>query len=415
MDVVASCAAGLDVHQNSVVVCLLTKDGGRKMQKEFRRFGTMTKDLRELARWLAEARCESAVMEGTGVYWMPVYAALEEAGVPATIGNARHIAKVPGRKTDVNDAEWLATLARHGLVRPSFVPPALLREVRDLLRYRRKLVEHRSAERLRVLKHLELAGIKLASVASDAFGVSGTAILRALAAGNSTPEEMAKLAKGLLKKKVKLLEDALDGRFTEHHRLILRIQLQLLDDLQKSLDQLEAAIAERLKPFSDVLKNLQTIPGIDTIGAATLVAELGVDMSVFPTARHAAAWAGLAPGQNESAGKSRAAPTTRGNKHLKTVLAECALAISRMKGTWLRDKFYRVKARRGHQRALIAIAHKLLRMAYAILRDNKPYHELGPEYLDRKDTAKTAQRLIGRLRNLGYEVDVRPTAEPSAA
>jgi len=402
METLMECCAGLDVHQGSVVVALLCVKG-RKVEKEIRTFGTMKADLEQLADWLCESECTDVAMEATGVYWLPVYAALEYR-LNVTVANARHISKVPGRKTDVSDAEWIAQLLMHGLLKKSFIPPADLRCVRDIMRYRRGLVETRTTERNRVLKLLESASIKLASVASDVFGVSGMLMLKAMALGTKTPSEVAKLAKGVLKKKEDQLCLALDGRLQPHHRQLLTMQISRLQELEADIAELEAKANALLKPYQREMELLQSIPGVSWVGAGTIICELGVDMSVFPSSGHFASWIGLTPGNNQTGGKSRPAKVTLGNVYVKTALAECALSTSRAKGTHLRDKFYRVKARRGHQRAVIAVAHKMARIAYCILRDKTPYRELGDAYLDRRDEARIVSSQVRRLNRLGYKV-----------
>jgi len=327
--------------------------------------------------------------------------------------NAHHIKNVPGRKTDVKDSEWLADLARHGLIKRSFVPPKPLRRVRDLLRYRRKLVESRATERNRLLKLLETANIKLASVVTDVFGVSGLLMLRALVEGRATPSETAQLARGLLRKKVGDLELALEGRLEEHHRFLLNLQLRRLDQLDSDVALLDARIDEALSPYQEQRQLLEQIPGVSHILAAVLLAELGTDMSVFPSARHVAAWAGVCPGNNESAGKRKATSARKGNVHLRTALVEAAVAASRKKGSYLRDKFHRLRARRGPKRAAMAIGHKILVAAYHMLSTGTSYKDLGASYLDGLDTRRVTRNLVRRLERLGYGVTLQP--KPAAA
>jgi transposase len=313
---------------------------------------------------------------------------------------------VPGRKTDVKDAEWLADLVRHGLIAKSFVPPPPIRVLRDLLRYRRKLVESRTAERNRLLKLLETANIKLSSVASDVFGVSGMLMLRALLEGTSTPQEMACLAKGRLREKTADLELALEGRMDFDHRFLLGLQLERLEHVDCDIAKVDERIDERLKPYEEQHARLKKIPGVDHVLAATLVAELGVDMSVFHSDKHLAAWAGVCPGNNESAGKKKNSQARKGNIYLKTALYEAGRAASKAKGTYLKDKFYRLKARRGYQRAAIAIGHKILIATYHMLVKRVAYNELGEAYLDHLDKTKVAGNLVRRLQRLGFEVKI---------
>ncbi len=373
---------GLDVHQATVVACLLIVLKNGKVQKQIRTFGTTTRELLALREWLLSEGCTHVAMESTGVYWKPVYAILEGA-LEIVVANAQHVKKVPGRKTDVKDAEWIADLLCHGLLRSSFVPPKPLRELRDLTRYRRKLVESQAAERNRLLKLLETANIKLASVASDVFGVSGRLMLQALTQGKATPQEMAELAKGLLRKKIPELEPALEGKVEEHHRFLLKLQLDRLEAAEKDLAVLEQHIQEKLKPYAKQLSLLDEIPGVDWTLAAVIIAELGVDMSVFQTVSQLASWAGVCPGNNESAGKRKSSQIPKGNMYLKTALVEAANAAARAKGTYLRDKFFRLKARRGYKRAVVAVAHKILVAIYHMLSHEVSYNDLGDLYLDK--------------------------------
>src|SRR3989441_403238 len=323
---------GLDVHQATVVACLLIVLKNGRVHKQMRTFGTTTRELLTLRDWLLSEGCTHVAMESTGVYWKPVYAILEGA-LEIVVANAQHVKKVPGRKTDVKDAEWIADLLCHGLLRPSFVPPKPIRELRDLMRYRRKLTESQAAERNRLLKLLETTNIKLASVASDVFGVSGRLMLEALAQGKATPQEMAELAKGLLRKKIPELEPALEGRLEEHHRFLLELQLRRLEAAEEDLAALQQCIQEKLKPYARQLALLDEIPGVDWTVAAVIIAELGVDMSVFGSASQLASWAGVCPGNNESAGKRRSSRVPKGNVYLKTALVEAAHAAARTKGS----------------------------------------------------------------------------------
>ena len=400
---------GLDVHQATVVACLLTVLADGKVKKQIRAFGTTTRELLALSQWLQGEGCTHLAMESTGVYWKPVYAVLEGT-FELIVANAQHIKNVPGRKTDVKDAEWIADLLLHGLLRPSFVPPKPIRELRDLTRYRRKLVESRSAERNRLLKVLETANIKLASVASDAFGVSGMQMLTALAEGKATPAEMAELAKGRLREKIPQLEPALEGRMEEHHRYLLKLQLRRMRDLDQDLAELEERIQQRLEPYREQLQLLEEIPGVDWTLAAVIIAELGVDMKVFPTASQLASWAGVSPGNNESAGKRRNARVTKGNFYLKTALVEAAQAATRAKGTYLRDKYYRLKARRGAKRAVVAIGHKILVAVYHMLSDQVSYNDLGDLYLDRLNKEHLTRNLVRRLERIGWRVTLEKAA-----
>lgn len=405
MEAIVERSCGLDVHQASVVACLLVGPADRRPRKEVRTFGTTTGDLIRMREWLSGAGCTHVGMESTGIYWMPVYAILE-GHFELIVGNASHIKQVPGRKTDVKDSEWIADLIRHGLVRRSFVPPKPLRELRELLRYRRKLVESQTAERNRMLKLLETANIKLASVATDVFGVSGRLMLRALLDGTSAPEQIAALAKGRLRKKSVELAAALNGRIEDHHRFLLSMQLERMEQIEQCIEKLDLRIDEKLVPYQQQLERLKQIPGVERVSAAVIIAELGVDMTVFPTVKHAAAWVGVCPGNNESAGKRRGPPGRKGNYHLTTTLVQAAIGASRTKGTYLKERYWRLKARRGPKRAAMAIAHKILIAAYHMLAAGTDHHELGATHLDRAKPRVKAT-LVKRLERLGYRVTLQ--------
>jgi transposase len=400
---------GLDVHQATVVACLLIVLKNGKVQKQIRTFGTTTRELVSLREWLLSESCTHVAMESTGVYWKPIYAILDGA-FEIVVANAQHIKKVPGRKTDVKDAEWIADLLCHGLLRSSFVPPKPIRELRDLTRYRRKLVESRSAERNRLLKLLETANIKLASVATDVFGVSGLLMLQALVEGKATPQEMAELAKGLLRKKIPALELALEGKVEEHHRFLLSGQLRRLQAVEEDLGVLEHRIEEKLKPYAAQLTLLDEIPGVDGTLAAGIIAEMGVDMSVFGSVSQLASWAGICPGNNESGGKRKSSRIPKGNMYLKTALVEAANAAAKAKGTYLRDKFYRLKARRGYKRAAVAVAHKILVAIYHMFSHQVCYDDLGDLYLDKLNKHHLTRNLLHRLERLGYIVTLEQKA-----
>lgn len=409
MEAIVERCCGLDVHQATVVACLLVGGAEAKPRKEVRTFGTMTRDLQALRQWLQEAGCTHVGMESTGIYWLPVYTVLEGA-FELVVGNATHIKQVPGRKTDVKDSEWIADWLRHGLIKRSFVPPKAIRELRDLVRYRRKLSDARTAECNRLLKLLETANVKLATVASDVFGVSGRRMLRAILAGTSTPGEMAQLAKGALRKKLTALAYALEGRVEEHHRFLLGMQLDRVEQIEGTMATLDARIDVALVPYDAHLRRLTAIPGVDRIGAATIIAELGVDMSVFPTPQHAAAWAGVCPGNNESAGRRKGHAGRKGNVHLTTALVQAAKCAARKKGSYLKEKYWRLKARRGANRAALAVAHKILIAVYHILKDPQDYRDLGPAHLDQLSAKTLKTSLVKRLERLGYRVSLEPIA-----
>ena len=409
MEVLLERCAGLDVHQASVVCCVLIGAPGRKAQKLLRRFGTTMRELEALKAWLVEHGVTHVGMESTGVYWKPVYAVLE-GHFELIVGNAHHIKNVPGRKTDVKDAEWIAQLVRHGLVRKSFVPPPAIRDLRELVRCRRTLIETRTAARNRVLKLLEGAGIKLSGVASDAFGVSGRAMLEALAAGATDAAGMAGLARGRMRRKAAELEAALEGRLREHQRFLLAMHLRQLEAIERDLEALDARIEAQLEPFRAQRELLMRIPGVDRVTAAVIIAEIGTDMAVFATARRLAAWAGVAPGNYESAGRPKGAAVRRGNVFLKAALFAAASAAVRTKGSYYRDKYHRLRARRGLVRALLAIAHKLLIAAFHLLATGEAFRDLGEGYLDQITRKRSTARLVQRLSSLGYEVMLVPKA-----
>jgi len=412
MEVVAPRCAGLDVHRSVIVACALLSEGGGRVRKLGGEFVTTRAGLERLLAWLQDLGVTHVGMESTGVYWMPVYAVLEQAGgFTLIVVNAQHAKAVKGRKTDVKDAQWLAELVRHGLVRGSFVPPRPIRELRDLTRYRRTLVENQGSERRRLIKLLEMADIKLAGVISDIFGVSGRAILRALITGGQTAVEMSKLARGSLRKKRGQLIDALAGALAEHQRQILALQLARVEADEADLAALDQTIAERLAPYTAQMARLMTIPGIDWVVAATVIAEIGVDMAVFPSAGHLAAWAGTCPGNNESAGKRKPTGARTGNPYLKTALCNAAIAASRKRGSFFKAKYHKLKSRRGGGRAALAIAHKLIVCVYHMLSSTAPYRELGEDYFDKRDTQRAARRYVRRLRDLGFSVLLQPLSQ----
>jgi len=400
MEAIVERCAGLDVHQATVVACLKVGAAGAKPRKELRTFGTTLPELEELRDWLKTNGCTLVTMESTGVYWMPVYAVLEDH-FEMVVGNAHHIKNVPGRKTDIRDCDWISELARHGLIAKSFVPPRPIRELRDLTRYRRKLVQSTASERNRLLKLLESANIKLSSVASDVFGVSGWAMLQALVEGTQSPAEMAQLARRRMRRKLPELERALQGRLEEHHRFLLGVQMRRIETMEADVAELDKRLREKLAPYSKPMRRLMQIPGVDWV-----IAEIGVDMSVFVNAAHLASWASLCPGNHESAGKQRSGKTRKGNVHLKTALVTAAVAASKAKGTYLADKYRRLKSRRGALRAAVAIGHKILVIAYRMLADDSDYQELGDGYLDQLNTRRNASNMVRWLRQMGYDVQI---------
>src|SRR5918997_1834615 len=409
MEALIECCAGLDVHQASVVCCVLIGAPGRRPQKLLRSFGTTTRELEALRAWLVEHGVTHVGMESTGVYWKPVYAVLE-GPFELIVGNAHHIKNVPGRKTDVKGAEGIAQLVRHGLFARSFVPPPAIRDLRELVRCRRTLIETRTAVRNRVLKLLEGANIKLSGVASDVFGVSGTAMLEALAAGGTDAAGMAGLARGRMRRKHAALEAALEGRMREHQRFLLAMHLRQLEAVERDLGALDARIDAPLAPFRAQPGMLPQTPGGGRVTAAASLAENGPDMGVCAPARRLAAWAGVAPGSHEGAGKPKGAAVRRGNVFLKSALFAAASAAVRTKGSYYRDKYHRLRSRRGPVRALMAIAHKLLVAAFHMLATGEAFRDLGEKYLDQITRKRSTTRLVQRLRNLGYEVVLVPKA-----
>lgn len=409
MNVVYERCAGLDVHKKSVVACRIEPDEGGGWHKETQRFGTMTDELLALADWLRAGRVTTVAMESTGVYWKPVFNILESE-YEVLVVNARHIKYVPGRKSDVSDAQWIAELLQHGLVKGSYIPEAPQRDLRDLLRYRISLVQERAREINRVQKVLEDANVKLASVASNVLGVSGRQMLEAIVAGNDEPEALAQLAKGRLRAKIPQLERALRGQVRSSHRLLLRLHLEHIDDISAKIDSLNEEIDRLLLPFDekDELRRLDAIPGVGLEVAQVVIAELGVDMSRFPSAAHAASWAGLAPGKNESAGKNRSGKITPGNPHLKPALVQAAHAASRTKNNYLAAQFRRLAARRGKKRAAIAVAHSILVIAYHMLQNGTEYRDLGGDYFDKRNKDRLQHSLVKRLEGLGLEVTLTP-------
>ena len=412
MDVVHARCCGLDVHKKTVVACLLTPGRRGQPQKAVRTFGTMTADLLELADWLAAAGCTHVAMESTGVYWQPIWNLLE-ARFTLLLVNARHIKQVPGRKTDVRDCEWLAQLLRHGLVRASFVPARPQRELRELTRYRTTLVRDRSTAVNRLQKTLEGANLKLGSVASNVVGLSGRQILEALLGGTTDPATLADLARGKLRAKLPELERALTAQFGAHHRFLVAQHLAQLDFLDEQLAVVSAEIAERLRPFDAAIARLDTLPGVGRSTAEVLLAELGTDMGQFPSARDLASWAGLCPGQDQSAGKRRSGKTRKGNPWLRTALVEAAQGAARTKDSYFAAQYRRLARRRGRKRALVAVAHSVLVRVYYLLRRGTSYDELGGNYFDERDRHAIERRLVRRLEQLGHKVTLEP-ADPAA-
>ena len=416
MEVVHRRCCGLDVHKKSVVACVLLSDPSGPPQREVRTFGTFTHEVLALADWLAEQQVTHIALESTGVYWKPIWNLLEDRFALLLV-NPRHIKAVPGRKTDVHDAEWLAELLRHGLLTPSFVPDRAQRELRELTRYRTSLINERSAAVNRLQKTLEGANIKLASVASDVLGVSSRQMLAAVVDGTTLEASaLAELAHGQLRDKVPQLEHALSGRVGPHQRFLLAEQLAHIDALDASLERLSTEIAERMRPFDELIERLDAIPGVGRTVAEVLLAEIGADMTRFPTANHLVSWAGMCPGHNESAGKKRSGKTRKGSPWLRAALVQAAHAAARAKQTYLAAQYRRLTARRGTKKAAVAVGHSILVIVYHLLTDpDCPYFDLGATYFDQRDPGAVQRRLIHRLEALGYHVQVTPLAESSAA
>lgn len=400
---------GLDVHKNRVVACLRMPGPSGRRRSEVHTFGTTTGELLRLADWLTENGCTHAAMESTGVYWKPVFNVLE--GVcEILLVNAQHIKAVPGRKTDVRDCEWIAELLEHGLLKPSFIPPEPIRDLRDLTRYRKTLIRERASEINRIQKLLETANIKLASVATDVMGASGRAMLAALVSGQQDPEQLANLAKGTLIAKRGQLVDALRGRFRDHHAFMLRQMLNHVDELERNIKECSARIEECMAPFVMERTLLETITAVGRMTAEVLIAELGVDMTRFPSAAHCASWTGICPGNHESAGKRKSGRVRKGNVWLKTALVEAALAGKKQKNTYFAALGRRITSRRGAKRATLAVAHAILVSAWHILAGGQPYRDLGPNHFDKLAADRLRRYHVRRLRDLGFNVTLQPAA-----
>jgi transposase len=408
MQVVHARCCGLDVHKKTVVACVLVTDERGHVTREVRTFGTMTADLLALSDWLSTCEITHVAMESTGVYWRPVFNLLEDEARTLVLVNPQHIKAVPGRKTDVKDSEWLADLLRHGLVQPSFIPPAPIRELRELTRHRKALVYQRTQEVNRLEKVLEGTNIKLAAVATSMLGTSVRDMLEALLAGEEDVAVLAELARGRMRAKLPALRQALTGQLKAYHRVLLRQILAHLDFLEAAIAQLQGEIEQRLRPYEAAVRLLQTIPGVKEVTAATLVAELGTDMSQFPSAKHLASWAAVCPGNRQSGGKRLSGKTRRGNGWLKAVLCEVAWANARHSTSYIGAQFRRLTRRRGVYKALIAVAHTLLVIVYHVLKTQQPYHELGADYFERLDQAYLERHHVRRLEQLGYTVTLAP-------
>jgi transposase len=406
MRIVYQDVAGLDVHKKSVVAAIIVRGADGEWHQERRTFGTMTADLLALSDWLLSQRVTHVAMESTGEYWKPIFNILE-GSFEVMVVNAHHLSRVPGRKTDQSDAEWIAELMQCGLLTASFIPPEGQRELRELTRFRSTFIRERATLVNRLQKVLESANIKLASVASNVIGVSGRAMLEAIIEGQASAEEMAQLAKGRLREKREELAKALEGRVKPHHRFVLTELLCQIDNLDEAIARFDEQIEAHGRPFEEAVVLLDTIPGVSRETAEVIVSEVGVDMGRFPTAGHLAAWAGVAPGNNESAGKRHSTKIRQGNKCLKSALNQAAHAATRTKDTYLSAQYHRLAARRGKKRAIVAVMHSILVIAYHIIKRKEPYHELGGDHFDKCQPEVTAQRLLKRLERLGYLVSVQ--------
>lgn len=409
MEILHTHCAGLDVHKKTVVACRIFQEPSGQQRVEVQTFSTMTPDLLRLCDWLLAANITQVALESTGEYWKPVYTILE-AHFSLMLVNPRHFKNVPGRKTDVKDAQWLAELLQVGLLRPSFVPPPAQRELRELVRYRTTLIAERATLCNRIQKLLEGANIKLASVATDVLGVSGRAMLDALIAGERDPAVLADLAKARLRNKKVLLEQALTGRFTDMQGFILTHLLALIDALEESIEAFDHKIETACLPFAKAVQHLDTIPGVGQAVAEVIVSELGVDMTRFPTPDHACAWAGVAPGNHESGGKRLASRVRQGNHALRSALLHSAHAAAHQKDTYLAAQYRRIAYRRGPKKAALAVAHSILVIAYRLIERGQDYQELGGDYFDKRRSGDTVHRLTQRLEQLGYQVTPQTAA-----
>ena len=396
---------GIDVHKDSLVVCLLLEEQPPIIQE----FGATTRELLRLGDFLAEHRVPIVAMESTGVYWKPLWNLLEDR-FDLMLVNAQHIKQVPGRKTDVKDCQWIAQLLRHGLLKRSFVPERPQRELRDLTRMRVTLTGERARVANRVQKLLEDANIKLGSVVADILGTSARAMLWALIQGKQTPQQMAELARSAMRPKIPQLVLALEGKLREHHRFMLGQHLRQVEFLEGQIAEFDARIEELMRPFDEALRRLDAIPGINARAAQTIVAEIGIDMSRFPTPHHLASWAGLCPGNNESAGKRRSGKTNFGNRHLKAMLVQVAWAAARTKKSYFHAMYHRIKSRRGHKKAVVAVAHAMLLVAWHLLSRKTDYVDLGPTHFDQLRHDRLTRQLVNRLQTLGYQVTLNPAA-----
>jgi transposase len=421
MDVLYERVAGLDVHKDTVVACVRVATSGQT-QRECRTFATTTEGLTALAAWLDESRCTHVAMEATGVYWMPVWKILVQGDFELIVANAAHVKNVPGRKTDMNDATWIADLQACGLIKASFVPPEQMQELRSLTRTRKQLVREQTRHAQRIQKTLAEANIRLDSVLSDIMGASGRRIIEAMIAGVHQPRKLAELASKQIKATPKELYDALHGRLTDHHRFLLELHLRQWDGLDAAVRNIDREIGQRIDrmdaqigggrvPFRALINLLDTAPGVSTVAAPAILSEIGCDMSRFPTAGHLVAWAGICPGHNESAGKRKSSRLRKGAPWLKTMLVQCAWAAKRKKNSYYRAQFFRLQSRRGPQKAICAVAASLLTAIYQMLKYGIEHRDLGADHFDRRPTELKAKRLVAQLAKLGFTVQLQPTVQ----
>lgn len=400
MEVVYQRCCGIDVHKKMIVACF--RDGRKK---ELREFGTLTSDLRELTNWLLEEKCEMIAMESTASYWKPLYNLFELSGLPAMVVNAQHMKSLPGRKTDMKDAEWISDLLQHGLLRASFIPDRDQREIREVSRYRKSLIEERSRELNRLQKMLEGGNIKLGSMLTRINGKSGRKFLELLLSGEEISlEAVDKLRNYQLHSSAEELLQSLDGFLSPLQKKLLRSILDHIDDMTRRIEDIDKIIKEYMKEYEDAIKALEEIPGVGEVGAQTIISEIGVDMSRFPTASHLCSWAGVAPGNNESAGKRRSGRTTKGNITLKTTLIQCAHGASKRKGTFFYAQYQRIKMRRGSKIAAMAVAHSILVAVYHMLKDNVPFYDLGSDFYNKFNREKKIRSYLNKLSELGYDL-----------